>query len=213
VRVFGRLVAALAALAGVAALLARVPLDLPPSLPDLPAWLATGPVDARVVALAALGAWACLAWLAFVLVAVAAGAFPRGGIRNVAERVLGVAVVGVAAGALVAGPAVADGGPYDRPAGPAPPPATTAPRAPGTPTARRTPARSAPASPAAPVVVAPGDSLWGIAARRLGAAASPALTAATWPRWYAANRPRIGPDPGLIRPGQRLVPPADGGAR
>jgi len=55
--------------------------------------------------------------------------------------------------------------------------------------------------------VATGDTLWHIAERRLGTAATPALTAATWPRWYAANRPRIGPDPNLILPGQRLVPP------
>jgi nucleoid-associated protein YgaU len=57
------------------------------------------------------------------------------------------------------------------------------------------------------VVVRPGDTLWTIAARRLGTTATPALTAATWPRWYAANRPLIGPDPDLILPGQRLVPP------
>jgi hypothetical protein len=32
--------------------------------------------------------------------------------------------------------------------------------------------------------------------------------AAAWPRWYAANRAVIGPDPGLIRPGQELMPPS-----
>ncbi|HWL38601.1 MAG TPA: hypothetical protein VNQ77_20605 [Frankiaceae bacterium] len=200
-----RLGACLTALAACALLLARVtPPDLPPSLGGLPAWLAAGPVETRVVALAALAAWACLAWLAFVLVAVAAEAFPRGRVRDAAERVLGIAVVGVAAGALAAGPAAADG-PFDRPAGPAASPPVTA-RAASPPVAAR-----AAASPM--VVVAPADTLWGIAARRLGARATAALTAATWPRWYAANRPLIGPDPGRLVPGQPLVPPPHGGDR
>jgi nucleoid-associated protein YgaU len=46
-------------------------------------------------------------------------------------------------------------------------------------------------------VVVAGDTLWGIAG-------------ADWPRWYAANRALVGPDPDLIRPGQRLAPPAGG---
>jgi hypothetical protein len=32
--------------------------------------------------------------------------------------------------------------------------------------------------------------------------------ARTWPRWYAANRDAIGPDPDLLRPGTVLHPPA-----
>ena len=74
----------------------------------------------------------------------------------------------------------------------------------------------APAAVAAPlasptetaVEVAPGDTLWDIAARRLGAGAS-------WPALYALNRDVIGPDPGVIRPGQRLVLPSGstGGSR
>jgi LysM repeat protein len=47
--------------------------------------------------------------------------------------------------------------------------------------------------------VQPGDTLSGIAARF-------ALRGG-WPALYAANRPRIGPDPGLIRPGTVLVLP------
>lgn len=58
------------------------------------------------------------------------------------------------------------------------------------------------------VVVRSGDSLWSITARHLGPRATDAQVAAAWPRWYAANRTVIGPDPGLIRPGQRLVPPS-----
>lgn len=63
------------------------------------------------------------------------------------------------------------------------------------------------------VVVRPGDSLWRIAAtvleRRSGRRASSAEVARFWPRIYAANREVVGPDPNLIRPGQRLVVPEE----
>lgn len=68
---------------------------------------------------------------------------------------------------------------------------------------------AAPAVPAVPRVrVAAGDTLWDIAARRLGAGSS-------WPAIYALNRDVIGPDPGVITPGQRLVLPSEsvGGVR
>ncbi len=61
------------------------------------------------------------------------------------------------------------------------------------------------------VVVRRGDSLWAIAARHLGEGATDAEVAAQWPRWYAANRDVVGPDPDLIRPGQVLRPPAAAG--
>ena len=61
------------------------------------------------------------------------------------------------------------------------------------------------------VVVVRGDTLWDIAARHLGPAATPAQIAAAWPAWYAANAATIGPDPGLIRPGQVLLVPAEVG--
>jgi hypothetical protein len=57
------------------------------------------------------------------------------------------------------------------------------------------------------VRVHPGDSLWLIAARRLGPDATDADIAATWPRWYAANHGVIGADPDLIIPGQVLTAP------
>jgi nucleoid-associated protein YgaU len=57
------------------------------------------------------------------------------------------------------------------------------------------------------VTVGPGDSLWLIAARRLGQHATVADIAEAWPEWYAANRAEIGPDPDLLRVGQRLAPP------
>lgn len=57
------------------------------------------------------------------------------------------------------------------------------------------------------VVVKRGDSLWSIAAERLGPYASDAEIAASWPRWYEENALLIGPDPGLLLPGQALTPP------
>ena len=57
------------------------------------------------------------------------------------------------------------------------------------------------------VVVRRGDTLWGIAARHLGAGATTAEVARAWPEWHRANRAVIGADPDLLLPGQRLVPP------
>jgi hypothetical protein len=57
-----------------------------------------------------------------------------------------------------------------------------------------------------------GDSLWVIAARRLGPTATPAQVAAAWPAWYSANRDVIGDDPGLLHPGQVLVIPTSKGS-
>jgi hypothetical protein len=58
------------------------------------------------------------------------------------------------------------------------------------------------------ITVQPGDSLWLIAAHRLGANATPAKIAAEWPRWYAANEETIGADPDLLTQGVRLSTPA-----
>jgi len=79
-------------------------------------------------------------------------------------------------------------------------PAVTAPASPGHAPATR---------PGVPVVVRAGDSLWRIADRALPAGHGPGDVARAWPRWYAANRAVIGVDPGLIHPGQRLLPPPD----
>ena len=57
------------------------------------------------------------------------------------------------------------------------------------------------------VVVRPGDTLWDIARRHLPASATSSDVARAWPRWYAANRAVIGPDPALLRPGTRLRSP------
>ena len=55
--------------------------------------------------------------------------------------------------------------------------------------------------------VRPGDTLWHIARRHLPAGSTDAQVARAWPRWYAANRGVIGPDPSLIVPGQLLLVP------
>ena len=59
----------------------------------------------------------------------------------------------------------------------------------------------------APVVVRPGDSLWGIAAARLGRRADTSAIAAAWPAWYRTNQRVIGPDADHILPGTALWPP------
>jgi len=66
------------------------------------------------------------------------------------------------------------------------------------------------ATPETTVVVAPGDTLWDLAAERLGPHHGDDKTAAAWRALYALNRDLIGPDPGLIEPGQRLVLPPTG---
>ena len=71
-----------------------------------------------------------------------------------------------------------------------------------------------PVSPGAPssttVTVVRGDSLWVIAARHLGPQATRQQVAREWPRWYAANRSVIGPNPNLILVGQVLTVPSPG---
>ena len=57
------------------------------------------------------------------------------------------------------------------------------------------------------LVVHRGDSLWSIAARHLGPAATTSQIDAEWHRWFAANRLVIGNDPNAIRPGQVLSSP------
>jgi hypothetical protein len=59
-------------------------------------------------------------------------------------------------------------------------------------------------------VVHRGDTLWDIAARHLGPTATAVDISRAWPAWYAANRTTIGPDPGVIRPGEVLVAPSVG---
>jgi resuscitation-promoting factor RpfA len=52
-----------------------------------------------------------------------------------------------------------------------------------------------------------GDTLWSIAAHRLGPTATSTDIDAEWHRWFAANRRVIGDDADAIEPGQLLDPP------
>ncbi|HET7310784.1 MAG TPA: LysM domain-containing protein [Mycobacteriales bacterium] len=132
----------------------------------------------------------------------------RAALRAFAVAVLGAGVAAPATSALAATPA--DGGP------PRPPLV-----APARPAAEpldwpSVSAAAAPVQPSRPhrsassyVTVRPGDCLWSLAARSLGRDATASTIAATWPRWWAANRDVLGADPALLQPGQRLrVPPA-----
>lgn len=62
--------------------------------------------------------------------------------------------------------------------------------------------------PPSEVTVLAGDTLWDIASRHLGPAASDVDVALHWPRWYEANRSRIGENPDVLLPGQILKAPS-----
>ena len=82
---------------------------------------------------------------------------------------------------------------------------------PTTPGPETTPALLTPSPRSEPapdtVVVRRGDTLWAIAARHHGDAATDAEIARSWPRWYAVNRTVIGADPDRLVPGSQLVAP------
>lgn len=186
-------------------------------------------VDAAVTAVAGAACWAALGWLVVaclaVLCATAPGRCGRLG-RALSERTVPPALrrlLGVALGvALVtsagAGPALAGARASARPAGvvldldwPVP---VSAGGAGGPVDSRSAPARHSPRPlrrSAADVTVRPGDSLWSISREQLPAGAGNQAVAASWPRWYAANRSVIGADPNRLFPGQRLRPPSPTG--
>ena len=198
-----------AAVAGVEALLLHLAAPALRSFADadaaaLPADRA-GELLAATLVLAATAAWShwCL-----VLVVTAAG--HRTGVRMAAwiappgwraaaATCLGLAVaagVGVAGAGSASGADVGSGDARldglrlpDRPVG------DLAPAAPRTAASMRT------------VTVAPGDSLWTLAAATLRPGAGDARVDRAWRNWYSANRRTIGPDPDLLLPGQRLIAP------
>jgi LysM domain len=105
-------------------------------------------------------------------------------------------------------------GAFDRAASRSGPPVTDT----GPVEARPSPRRSAaplppwlgggPSRPAPAHTVAAGETLWDIAAARLAPTRrSLAGTHRYWQEIYRANRPVVGDDPDLIRPGMRLVVP------
>jgi nucleoid-associated protein YgaU len=182
----------------------------PPRSPAaLPGWLAAAPPDAAVVDLATVTAWGCVGWLTFAAIACVLGTVPglagRVGaavarcvapiaMRRAIEAALGLSVVALPVAAPLA--ALADDGHSVR---------TWSPPSLDRPVAVSTigPHPTAPDN----YVVRPGDCLWSIARGHLARQASNHDIASAWPRWYAANRRVIGPDPALLHPGQRLAVP------
>lgn len=71
----------------------------------------------------------------------------------------------------------------------------------------------APVRPPGPHTIAPGETLWGIAAASLDPDAPPEAVEARWREIHRVNRAVIGDDPDLIHPGDRLVLPEEGAAR
>jgi LysM domain len=154
-------------------------------------------------ALVLCAAWAGLVCAAAVLEVVSAGRLAVTRLvgcpapaRRVLLATLGVAMAG--GGALVAGPVSA---------APAPLESGSSGRSErlGLPVPAR-PTGAAYSLPRLRVEVRPGDSLWRLARQRAPTASTPDVTRLV-ARTYTANRWVIGPDPDLIRPGQRLLIP------
>jgi len=155
-------------------------------------------VDCCVLALVACTAWAWLATLAVVVEAWTGHAgTPSLAIPALLRRLVmagcGVALVGALSQSATAGTTDPSRDPLA-----------------GLPMPERAIGQARAHDSAAPtVVVRPGDCLWSIAAAQLGTDSDAVRVAAQWRRIYRLNRAVIGPDPDLIRPGQRLqLPPA-----
>jgi len=161
--------------------------------------------DALLLALAAwvlLGcaAWAVLIGLAAVVETTSAGRLPATawvGCPRTLRRLLltGLGVALASAGPLQSSASASAEAPLPVPARPV-----------GTVQPGSHPADNQ-AGPRPGLVVRPGDSLWRIAEQRLRSSASANEVAALALRLHHRNRGVIGPDPDLIRPGQRLALP------
>jgi nucleoid-associated protein YgaU len=198
-------------------------------------WTAEVGADRAAAAMCAAAIWVAAIWLAVGFLAVLGTRLPGAGgavARCVSTRLLpGVisrAIAGVLGLGVMLAPVAAGAASIPGPGQPTAATSTALSPAPTWPTDSPTPAGTAPAPLPAPslpssanpgvppppaqdqpvpVTVSPGDSLWLIAARRLGPSADEAQIQASWPRWYAANRSEIGDDPGVIRPGTVLQAP------
>ncbi|HVX42712.1 MAG TPA: LysM domain-containing protein [Mycobacteriales bacterium] len=207
------------------------PQGLAPALRHPQAYVDRVGADQAAIAAVCLLCWVVLAWLAAGLALTAASALPgalgrssgalAGWIlpatfRRTAALALGLSLAtgGGAAGAMIASHSEAPAPPaatrsLDWPVASevAAHPATSDLDWPARQEAPPAPTRQADPQPRKEIVVLRGDSLWSIARRALGPGADDAAVAREWPRWYAANRRLIGPNPDLILPGQRLVAP------
>lgn len=168
---------------------------------------ATPDFDQLLIALAAWVLLGCAAWALLICAAAALEVTSRGrfaattwvcppALRRLLLAGLGVTLVSAPGAAPVplSASRSSDGSGVSAPAG--------AGRLP-------VPARPVGTAPAASrIVVGPGDTLWHLAETRLPASARAAVIVGQVGRLHHRNRAVIGPDPDLIRPGQRLVSPA-----
>jgi nucleoid-associated protein YgaU len=180
-------------------------------------WWATG-VLLTALAAATPATWAAAGWVRSCAVMVAPAVVRRALYAGLGVTLLGVALP--AASSPASASACLAGGGTTAAAEAVPAPAVPAwlPEAPTAHLSDRGHAVEAMPNETAPkettwsgttVVVRPGDTLWSLAAGRLGRQASPAQVAREWPRWYALNRVVIGSDPDRIRPGQRVRVPRE----
>ena len=180
---------------------------------------------APVLAVTGLAVWALAGWLALGVVLVCAGHLPGlAGRAAGAVAARAVPVVVRRTVQVVLGAGLALGGVGVLPAAAEPSAAGVAVSLDWPVQAVSNPVAGAVANPVAgsvtrvpppdAVVIAPGDTLWGLADRALraggDAAPSAAAVAASWPSWWSANRDAIGSDPDLLRPGTRLLAPPSG---
>jgi nucleoid-associated protein YgaU len=198
-------------------------------LASLPGWFETAGPDRVAADIAGAAVWLTALWLAVGLIASLGSALPGAlgrAARTLARATLPRTVYALAAGAAGVGVLLTCAGAQaaarrapTQAALAAPHWPTEGPvRAPRWPTVAPNRAAQPPAQPpaqqpahlhpaAAGVVVRRGDSLWRIAAAHLPGRPCDRRIAASWPRWYAANRQVIGSDPNVITPGEVLHAP------
>ena len=213
-----RSAAAVALSSAVAAVLSLVrphPIEIGRRLVAPDAWLRQSGPDAALADLSASLLWCVAAWLGAGIAVTLLAAVPGGAgrlfaaaSRRLLPATLRRLVAGSAGLGVLLAPIPAAIATNEVPAHQLVAATVPAPVWPGAPAPASRP--DPPPTAERPVRVRPGDSLWLIAARRLGPAAAPSDIAASWPHWYAANRTEIGDDPDLILPGQLLSPPRAG---
>lgn len=155
--------------------------------------------------LTAGAAWlllACAAWAVLICLATVVETLTAGRLRATAwvcpapARRAVLTALGVVLASGSASPGWAERAPADLPV-----------RAAGDAGPLPVPDRQAGATRRAGVDVRPGDTLWGLAEQRLAPSASSGEIARLVERTHRLNREVVGPDPDLIRPGQRLLLP------
>jgi hypothetical protein len=203
-------------------------------------WVAAAGSDHAAAVLAQTGLWLCAVWVAVAVVSVAASRVPGlvGELASVLARhavpallrrsIAGAVGASIFLAPLAAGAATPDGGsappvsvsastpaPFDAGSWAWPTSSSTSQHTDGDPVPEPVPWPHGTSSPppSGEVVVHCGDSLWAIAAHRLGPHADAQQIATVSAQWYQANRHTIGADPSLIRPGQHLHEPTEKGAR